>query len=73
MPYTSWISLKEIFIYLIAIATGLFVTGYSVHMLIGGLVSPTTERAIIAVVCIITALAIGFMAYDVKKQRQKQG
>ncbi|PCH60821.1 MAG: hypothetical protein COC05_03200 [Gammaproteobacteria bacterium] len=71
MPNANWISLKEIFIYLIAIATGLFVTGYSVHMLIGGLVSPTTEKIIIAVICTITAIVIGFMAYDVKKQRQE--
>ncbi len=72
MHYTSWISLKEIILYLIAIATGLFIAGYSVHMLIGGLVSPTTEKLIIAAVCSVGAIIIGFMAYDVKKQREKQ-
>ncbi len=72
MAYPTWISGKEIILYLIAIATGLFIAGYSVHMLIGGLVSPTTEKIIIIAVCTIGAIVIGFMAYDVKKQREKQ-
>ncbi len=73
MPYHNWISIKEIILYLIAIVTGLFIAAYSVHMLIGGLVSATTEKTIIAIVCTLMALAIGFMVYDVKKQREKQG
>ena len=73
MPYQNWISIKEIILYLIAIVTGLFIAGYSVHMLIGGLVSAATETTIIAIVCAIMALAIGFMVYDVKKQREEQG
>ena len=72
MTYSNWISGKEIILYLIAIATGLFIAGYSVHMLIGGLVSPTVEKIIIAAVCGVGAVIIGFMAYDVKKQREKQ-
>ncbi|MBL1292951.1 MAG: hypothetical protein COB61_003670 [Thiotrichales bacterium] len=72
MPYQTWISRKEIFIYLIAIFTGLFICGYSIHMLIGGLVSATTERVIIGVVCSLMFIVIGLMVYDVKKQRQEQ-
>lgn len=72
MPYQTWISPKEIFLYLIAVCTGLFICGYSVHMLVGGLVSATTEKIIIGVVCTIMAIVIGFMAYDVKKRRQEQ-
>ena len=73
MAPPNWITTKEIILYLIAIATGLFIAGYSVHMLIGGLVSATTEKIVIAAVCGIGAVVIGFMAYDVKKRRQHQG
>lgn len=41
-------------------------------MLIGGLVSETTERVIIGIVCGLMFIVIGFMAYDVKKNRQGQ-
>lgn len=71
MPYHDWITFKEIVFYLVAIAIGLFVMGYSVHMLVGGIVSATTEKLIIAAVCAIALVAIGFMAADVKKRRQR--
>lgn len=73
MPSQTWISSKEIFIYLVAVCTGLFISGYSIHMLVGGLVSEATEHIIIGVVCGLMAIVIGFMAYDVKKRRQEQG
>ena len=71
--WQNWISLKEIILYLIVIASSLFISGYSVHTLIGGLVSETTEYIVIAVVCGLMTLIIGFMVYDVKKHRQEQG
>jgi len=73
MPNQNWISLKEIILYLIVIGSSLFISGYSVHMLIGDLVSKTTEYIVIAVVCGLMALIIGFMIYDVRKHRQEQG
>ncbi len=64
--------MKEIVIYLIAIASSLFILGYSVHMFVGGLVSPTTETIVITSVCLVGAIVIGFMAWDVIKRRRGQ-
>ncbi len=65
--------MKEIIIYGIAIATTLWILGYSIHMLIGGLVSTELEQWIIAAACVIGAAIIAFMVYDVIKHRKKRG
>jgi hypothetical protein len=57
--------LGEILIYAIVAITSLFITGYAVHMLIGGLVSPEAEYVIIAIVCLIIVMVMGYMAWDV--------
>ena len=62
--------IKEIVLYLIVAFSALFILGYSVHMFIGGLVSPEMERAITYGVCGIGLLVIGFMAWDIKKRRK---
>lgn len=62
--------MKEIVIYTLAACAGLFIFGYSVHMFIGGLVEPATESWIIAVVCILAAGVIGYMAWDVIRRRR---
>lgn len=59
----------EIFIYATVAISALFITGYSVHMFIGGLVSPEVEFQLIALVCLIIAGAIGYMAWDVFQRR----
>jgi hypothetical protein len=59
----------EILIYAIVAISSLFITGYAVHMFIGGLVSPEVEYEIIAVVCLIVTGAIGYMAWDVFQRR----
>jgi multisubunit Na+/H+ antiporter MnhB subunit len=59
----------EIFIYAIVAITALFITGYTVHMFIGGLVSPEVEYQLIALVCLIIAAAIVYMAWDVIQRR----
>jgi hypothetical protein len=61
---------KEIIIYSIVAIAGLTVFGYSIHMFIGGLVSPETESAIITVGCLIAAAAMAFMTWDVIKRRR---
>lgn len=61
--------MKEIFTYTLVAFSGLFILGYSVHMLISGLVSPQTETLIIAGVCVAGLGILGFMAWDVIKQR----
>lgn len=61
--------MREIIIYTLVAFSGLFILGYSVHMLISGLVSPETETTIIAAVCLVGAGVIGYMAWDVIRQR----
>jgi len=59
----------EILIYAIVAISSLFITGYAVHMFIGGLVSPEVEYELIAIVCLIIAGVIGYMAWDVFQRR----
>lgn len=61
--------MKEIIIYGIAAIAAITVFGYTVHMFIGGLVSPKTEKLAIAAACTIAAVVIGLMAWDIKKRR----
>jgi len=62
--------MKEIVIYTLAACAGLFIFGYSVHMFIGGLVEPATESWIIAAVCLLGAVAIVYMGWDVIRRRR---
>lgn len=59
----------EILIYLIAAISALFITGYAVHMFIGGLVSPEAEYQFIALACLIVVGVIAYMAWDVIQRR----
>lgn len=61
--------MREIIIYTLVAFSGLFILGYSVHMLINGLVSPETETMIIVGVCLVGLSVLGFMAWDVIRQR----
>ncbi len=61
--------MMEISIFLLAAICGLFITGFAVHMFIGGLVSTETEYQIIGVVCLLVAGAIVYMAWDVIERR----
>lgn len=62
--------MKEVLIYSLAAIASLVVFGYSIHMFIGGLVSPEVETAVITIGCLIAATVIGFLAWDVVKRRQ---
>ena len=59
----------EILIYATVAISALFITGYAVHMFIGGLVSPEVEYQLIAMVCLIITGVIGYMAWDVVQRR----
>ncbi len=63
----------EILSYAVVAASSLFIMGFVVHMLVGGLVSENTELTLIALICIIDAIAIGFMARDVIRRRKASG
>ncbi len=62
--------MKEIAILLTVAASSIFILGYSIHMLIGDLVSQETEKWIIAAACTIGVVIILFMAWDIMKQRR---
>jgi hypothetical protein len=64
--------MKEILIYLTAIASSMIVLGYTVHMFIGGLVSPETEKTAIISTCLVGAIVIALLAWDVVKRRRGQ-
>lgn len=59
----------ELLIFLLAAIFGLFITGFAVHMFIGGLVSTESEYQIIGVACLLVAGAITYMAWDVIARR----
>lgn len=63
--------MKEIALYAVAAVAALSMLGYSVHMLIGGIVAPETERLAITLTCLTGAAVIGFMAWDVLKHRRR--
>jgi hypothetical protein len=62
--------LQEIVVYLIVAVGSLFVLGYAVHMLVGGLVKPETEYLLIEIVCALDLAAIGYMVWDVIRRRR---
>jgi membrane protein implicated in regulation of membrane protease activity len=59
----------EILIFALAGIGALFITGYAVHMFVGGLVSTQTEYQLTIVICVITACAMAYMAWDVVQRR----
>ncbi len=61
--------LVEILIFLVAGIGALFIAGYSVHMLTGGLISPELENQVIFIVCSIVFCVIAYMAWDVVQRR----
>jgi len=64
--------MREIIILIIVAVSSLFILGYSVHMLIGGLVSPQTEKISIIVACSIGVVILLLLGLDIIKQRRKQ-
>lgn len=59
----------EILIYLVAAISALAITGYTMHMFIGGLVSPEAEYQFITLACLVVFGVIAYMAWDVVQRR----
>lgn len=64
--------MREFVILIIVAVSSLFILGYSVHMFIGGLVSPQTEKISIAVAVSIGFVVLLFLGLDIIKQRRKR-
>jgi len=62
--------MKEIISLLLIACSSIFILGYSIHMLIGGLVSESTESWIITGACSIGVIILIFMGLDIVKQRR---
>lgn len=62
----------EALIYIVVAISSLVMISYVVHMFIGGLVSSGTEHSVMALVVIVWASVIGFMAWDIIKRRRQR-
>jgi len=63
--------MKEIIILASVAVSSIFILGYSIHMLIGGLVSETTEQWIITGACLIGVVVLIFMGWDIIRRRRQ--
>lgn len=59
----------EILIFVVAGIGALLIAGYSVHMVVGGLVSAESEEQIIFLVCAMVFGVMVYMAWDVVQRR----
>jgi len=64
--------MKEIILLSSVAVSSVFILGYSIHMLIGGLVSPATEQWIITGGCLAGIAALAFMGWDIIRQRRQR-
>ncbi|NDU85315.1 MAG: hypothetical protein G3H99_01725 [Ferrovum sp.] len=64
------IPLREAVVYVVVSLSSLFLTAYTVHMLVGGLVPPEREYRYMGLACTVVAGVIGFMAWDVIRRRR---
>jgi putative Mn2+ efflux pump MntP len=64
--------MREVVILIVVAISSLFILGYSIHMFIGGLVSPQTEKISIAVAVAIGFVILLILGLDIIKQRRKR-
>ena len=64
--------MKEIIILTLVAISSIFILGYSLHMLIGGLVSPVTEQWVIIGACVVGTIIVAFMGWDIVRQRRSR-
>lgn len=62
--------MKEIATYLLLAISSQIMLGYSVHMLVGGLVAEQLEITLIAGVCLVALAAMAYMTWDVIRRRK---
>jgi len=64
--------MKDFIIVFIVAISFVFILGYVVHMFIGGLVEPHTEKMTIIAVCTVGVGIVIFLGLDIIKQRRKR-
>lgn len=62
--------MKEILVYLLLAISSQIMLGYSVHMLVGGLVTEQVEIFLIASTCLVALIAMAYMTWDVVQRRR---
>ena len=62
--------MKENLAYVFIALIALFMAGYSVHMIVGGIVSKTVEKGIIAGTILVLVAVLAFMARDLAKRKK---
>jgi hypothetical protein len=62
-------NIKEVLVYAVVAASSLFISAYTVHMLVGGLISAESEYMWMSIVCSVVAVVIALMAWDVIRRR----
>ena len=62
--------MKENLTYLFIALIALFMAGYSVHMIIGGMGSKTAEQGVIGGVLLVLVVAMAYMAKDLAKRKK---
>lgn len=62
--------MKENLTYVFVALIAIFMAGYSVHMIVGGLVSKTVEKGIIAGTVLVLVAVMAFMARDLAKRKR---
>ncbi len=62
--------MRDIFAAIFVAAISLFMTGYSAHMIVGGSVSPSTEKFIIAAAVLVVAAILAYMGFDLRKRKR---
>ncbi len=64
--------MREIILYGVSAAAWLFILGYSVHIFVGGLVAPETERWLIAGAELIGFGVLAVLAKNIIRQRRQR-
>ena len=64
--------MREALLLILVAGSSIFILGYSIHMLIGGLVDKTTELWIIGAACLAGTAVIAFMGWDILRQRRRR-
>jgi len=62
--------MKEAILLILVAASSIFILGYSVHMLIGGVVSKETEKWIIAAAVLTGTVIVALMGWDILRKRR---
>ncbi|MFV2056573.1 MAG: hypothetical protein ACC707_08905 [Thiohalomonadales bacterium] len=62
--------MKELILYLLVAISTTILMGFSVHMVLGGMVEESTEHVAMATVMALTISVIAFMFWDVIKRRK---